>query len=85
MDEVKPITSSSFYKIFASIFGTILVGIISFFGASIYNNMVTIQKELVDIKMQLAKIETSHYMTKLEVIEVLEKYISKYHDNKPTQ
>jgi hypothetical protein len=45
--------------------------------------MMTIQKELVDIKMQLTKIETSHYMTKLEVIEILQKYIAKYHKDYP--
>lgn len=76
MDENnKTLSTGSFYKIFA----TILLGIVGFFGVSIYNNMLTIQKELVDIKMQLTKIETSHYMTKLEVIEIIEKYILKYH------
>lgn len=78
MDENnKTLSTGSFYKIFA----TILLGIVGFFGVSIYNNMLTIQKELVDIKMQLTKIETSHYMTKLEVIEIIEKYIVKYHKN----
>ena len=75
----KNITAGMFYKIFA----TILLAIVAFFGVSIYNNMMTIQKELVDIKMQLTKIETSHYMTKLEVIEILEKYIAKYHKDYP--
>lgn len=71
----KNLSQGTFYKIFAGI----LLAIVSFFGISIYNNMMSIQKELIDIKLQLTKIETSHYMTKLEVIEVLEKYISKYH------
>ena len=74
-DPNKNMTTGMFYKVFASI----LLAIVAFFGASIYNNMMAIQKELIDIKMQLTKIETSHYMTKLEVIEILEKYISKYH------
>ena len=74
-DQNKNLTTGMFYKVFASI----LLAIVAFFGVSIYNNMMAIQKELIDIKMQLTKIETSHYMTKLEVIEILEKYISKYH------
>lgn len=74
-DPNKNMTTGMFYKVFASI----LLAIVAFFGASIYNNMMAIQKELIDIKMQLTKIETSHYMTKLEVIEIMEKYISKYH------
>lgn len=78
-DQNKNITTGMFYKVFA----TILLAIVAFFGVSIYNNMMEIQKELVDIKMQLTKIETAHYMTKLEVIEILEKYISKYHKEYP--
>ena len=78
-DQNKNITTAMFYKVFA----TILLTIVAFFGVSIYNNMMTIQKELIDIKMQLTKIETSHYMTKLEVIEILEKYIAKYHKECP--
>ena len=74
-DPNKNLTTGMFYKVFASI----LLAIVAFFGMSIYNNMMAIQKELIDIKMQLTKIETSHYMTKLEVIEILEKYISKSH------
>ena len=74
-DQNKNMTTGMFYKVFA----TILLTIVAFFGVSIYNNMMTIQKELIDIKMQLTKIETSHYMTKLEVIEILDKYIAKYH------
>ena len=71
-DQNKNITTAMFYKVLA----TILLAIVAFFGVSIYNNMMAIQKELIDIKMQLTKIETSHYMTKLEVIEILEKYTS---------
>lgn len=78
-DQNKNITTGMFYKVFASI----LLAIVAFFGMSIYNNMMAIQKELIDIKMQLTKIETSHYMTKLEVIEILEKYIAKYHKEYP--
>jgi cob(I)alamin adenosyltransferase len=75
----KIVTSGTFYKTFAGV----LLAIVSFFALSIYNNMMSIQKELVEIKMQLTKIETSHYMTKLEVIEIMEKYISKYHKDCP--
>lgn len=78
-DQNKNMTTGMFYKVFASI----LLAIVSFFGVSIYNNMMSIQKELIDIKMQLTKIETTHYMTKLEVIEILEKYIAKYHKEIP--
>lgn len=74
-DPNKNLTTGMFYKVFASI----LLAIVAFFGMSIYNNMMSIQKELIDIKMQLTKIETTHYMTKLEVIEILDKYIAKYH------
>lgn len=74
-DPNKNLTTGMFYKVFASI----LLAIVAFFGMSIYNNMMAIQKELIDIKLQLTKIETSHYMTKLEVIEILDKYIAKYH------
>ena len=78
-DQNKNLTTGMFYKVFASI----LLAIVAFFGMSIYNNMMSIQKELIDIKMQLTKIETTHYMTKLEVIEILEKYIAKYHKEIP--
>ena len=78
-DQNKNMTTGMFYKVFASI----LLAIVAFFGVSIYNNMMSIQKELIDIKMQLTKIETTHYMTKLEVIEILEKYIAKYHKEYP--
>ena len=78
-DQNKNLTTGMFYKVFASI----LLAIVAFFGVSIYNNMMSIQKELIDIKMQLTKIETTHYMTKLEVIEILEKYIAKYHKEYP--
>lgn len=76
MEELnKNITTGAFYKILASI----LLAIVAFFCASIYNNIITIQRDLVSIKMHLTKIETSNYITKLEVIEILEKYIAKYH------
>ena len=78
-EQNKNLTTGMFYKVFASI----LLAIVAFFGVSIYNNMMSIQKELIDIKMQLTKIETTHYMTKLEVIEILEKYIAKYHKEYP--
>ena len=75
MEELNKNLSGSFYKIFASI----LLAIVAFFTVSLYNNIISIQRDLVEIKLKITEIETAHFITKLEVMEILEKYIAKYH------
>lgn len=64
----------SFYKILCGI----LLAIVGFIGTQIYAKNLEIQKDLVDIKISLAKIQ-SEALTKEDVKEITIFEIQKFH------
>lgn len=67
--------SENFYKILCGI----LLAIVGFIGTQIYTKNLEIQKDLVDIKISLTKIQ-SEALTKDDVKEITIFEIQKYHN-----
>ena len=56
----------------------ILIAIIGFFCVGLYNKMNEVQKDIIQIKVQLVEVQ-SKMITRVTVIEIIQTEVYKYH------
>ena len=66
------------YKVLLSIFGSILIAVIGFFGSAYLNKLTDIEKSIVQVQKDIVQLQST-MINRGEIKEMIKDEIAKYH------